>query len=102
MPTYIMLTSMTSEGSQRLHSEPDRLNEVNEEVAELGCRVVTQYATLGPYDFVTVIEAPDNETIAVLSAGLSSRGTISVLTMAAMPTADFLGRLKAHTNFGKR
>jgi uncharacterized protein with GYD domain len=51
---------------------------------------------------VTVIEAPDNETIAVLSAGLSSRGTISVLTMPAIPTADFLGRLKAHSNFGKR
>src|SRR6476620_8242745 len=102
MPTYIMLTSMTSEGSQRLHSEPDRLNEVNEEVAELGCRVITQYATLGPYDFVTVIEAADNETIAVLSAGLSSRGTISVLTMRAMPTAAFLGGLKAHTHCGMR
>jgi uncharacterized protein with GYD domain len=102
MPAYVMLTSMTSEGSQRLHADPDRLNEVNEEVAEFGCRVITQYATLGPYDFVTVIEAPDNETIAVLSAGLSSRGTLSVLTMPAVPTADFLGRLKARSNFGKR
>ena len=95
MPTYIMLTRLTAYGSQSLTQDPDRLSAVNEEVEGYRCRVLAQYATIGPYDFVNIIEAPDNETMAVLSAALSSRGTVSILTMPAVGVGDFVGRLKS-------
>jgi uncharacterized protein with GYD domain len=102
MPLYILMTTLTAEGSQSLHREPDRLQQVNEEIEEVGCKIVAQYATLGPVDFVTVIEAPDNETAAVVSSGLSSRGTVRITSLPAFPVADFLGRLKAQHQLGKR
>ena len=77
MPMYILLSTLTPEGSQTLHKNPDRLEEVNKEIADFGCKVVGQYATLGSYDFVSIIEAPDNETIAHLSVDLSSRAASS-------------------------
>ena len=70
MPTYIMLTTLTAQGAHTVHANPDRLAAVNDEVATFGCKVVAQYAVLGAFDFVTIIEAPDNETIAHLSVDL--------------------------------
>ena len=70
MPTYIMLTSLTAQGVQTLKANPDRLREVNRDVEELGAKVVHQWATLGPFDFVNVVEAPDAETIASVSRSL--------------------------------
>ena len=67
MPTYIMLSSLTAQGVQTLKSNPDRLREVNRDVEELGAKVVHQWATLGPFDFVNVVEAPDAQTIARVS-----------------------------------
>jgi uncharacterized protein with GYD domain len=90
-----MLTSLTAEGSKTLTSHPDRVRALNEEVRDYDCRVVAQYATLGPYDFVNIVEAPDNETIAVLSAALGARGTVTALTMPAVSVGDLLGRLKS-------
>jgi len=58
MPTYILLSTLTSEGRQTLLDHPDRLELVNKEISELGCKVIAQYAVLGPYDFVTTIDAP--------------------------------------------
>jgi uncharacterized protein with GYD domain len=94
MTTYIMLTKLTADGSRTMHDQPDRVRAVNEEVEELGCKVVDQYATLGPYDFVTIIEAPDNDAMLRLSAGLGARGTMQILTLPAVPVADFVGGLK--------
>ena len=59
MPTYLMLTNLTAEGVRTLKNNPGRVAEVNKEVEQIGARVVAQYATLGQYDFVTVVEAPD-------------------------------------------
>ena len=95
MPTFIMLTTLTAEGSKTLTSHPDRVRTVNEELQDYGCRVVAQYAVLGPYDFVNIVEAPDNETIAVLSAALAARGSVTALTMPAVAVGDLLGRLKS-------
>jgi uncharacterized protein with GYD domain len=95
VPTYIMLTSLTAEGSKTLTTHPDRVRAVNEELQEYGCRVVAQYATLGPYDFVNIVEAPDNESIAVLSAALAARGSVTALTLPAVAVGDLLGRLKS-------
>lgn len=94
MSIYIMLTRLTAEGSKTLKQQPDRVRAVNEEVREYGCEVIAQYATLGLYDFVNIIEAPDNETIAVLSSALASRGSVQILTLPAVAVGDLLGRLK--------
>jgi uncharacterized protein with GYD domain len=101
MPTYILLTTLTSEGAHTLHANPDRLVAVNDEVSKLGCKVVEQYAVLGAYDFVTIIEAPDNESVAHLSVDLSSRGTSRIETLAAIPLDALMEKLKGPAQLGK-
>src|SRR5260370_6397764 len=90
MPTYLLLSTLTPEGRQTLHKNPARLDEVNKEVAEFGCKIVAQYAVLGAYDFVTIIDATDNETAAHLSVDLASRGTVKITTLPAMPLQQFV------------
>jgi len=101
MPTYVMLTTLTAEGAHTVHANPDRLNAVNDEVASFGCSVVAQYAVLGAYDFVTIIEAPDNETIAHLSVDLGSRGTAKFETLPAIPVEALIGKLKSPNQLGR-
>ena len=101
MATYIMLTTLTSEGAHTLHASPDRLIAVSEEVAQFGCRVIAQYAVLGAYDFVTIVEAPDNETIAHLSVDLGSRGTAKIQTLPAISTDDLMAKLKGPAQLGR-
>jgi len=101
MPTYILLSTLTPEGRQTLHRNPDRLEEVNKEIADFGCKVIAQYAVLGSYDFVSIIEADDNETIAHLSVDLGSRGTVHITTLPAIPTAQFRDKLKGPRQMGR-
>jgi len=84
VPTYIVLSTLTSEGRETLKSKPERIKEVNKEIESLGVKVTAQYAVLGPYDFVNVIEAPDNETVARASVHLGSRGTVQLMSMPAI------------------
>lgn len=94
MPTYILLSTLTDEGAATLKYRPDRLREVNQEIQALGAEVQRQYATLGPYDFVNIVEAPDNATIARVSIELSSRGSVRILTLPAVPIDEFIESLK--------
>ncbi len=94
MATYILLSTITEEGAETIKENPDRIKEVNKEVEALGVRVLSQYAVLGPYDFVTVVEAPDNETVARVSAELAARGTVKIMTLPAIPIDAFIARLK--------
>ena len=93
MPTYILLTNLTAQGVQTLKSNPERLREVNRDVEELGAKVVQQWATLGPFDFVNVVEAPDNATIARVSVELGARGSATLQTMSALTIEEFLATL---------
>lgn len=86
MPTYVMLTNLTADGVRTLKNNPGRVAEVNREVEQIGARVVAQYATLGQYDFVTIVEAPDKKTMAKVSIELGSRGTMSSQTLTALPS----------------
>src|SRR4051795_5057783 len=61
MPTYILLTTLTSEGVQTIKNNPARIREVNREVEQLGAKVTSQWATLGRFDFINVVEAPRSE-----------------------------------------
>jgi uncharacterized protein with GYD domain len=88
MPTYVMLTNLTPEGVQTLKNNPTRVQEVNKEVEQLGVTVKHQWATLGQYDFITVVEAPDDATMAKVSIELGSRGTMSSQTLAALSGED--------------
>jgi uncharacterized protein with GYD domain len=88
MPTYVMLTNLTPEGVQTLKNNPGRVGEVNKEVEQLGVKVKEQWATLGQYDFITIVEAPDDQTMAKVSVELGSRGTMSSQTLSAMPAEE--------------
>ena len=88
MATYVMLTSLTDEGRKTVKSNPKRLKEVNQEVEAMGVKIIAQYALLGPYDFINILEAPDNKTISKVALELGSRGTLQTMTMAAMPVDD--------------
>ncbi len=78
---------------QTLKSNPDRLREVNRDVEELGAKVLHQWATLGPFDFVNVVEAPDDTTIAKVSVALGARGSAKLQTMSALTIDEFLSAL---------
>lgn len=93
MPTYVMLTNLTSEGVKTLKNNPGRVAEVNKEVEQIGAKVIAQYATLGQYDFVTVVEAPDEKTMAKVSVELGSRGTMTSQTLAALPADELASSL---------
>ena len=93
MPTYVLLSKLTPQGVQTLRSKPDRLREVNRDVEELGARVVHQWATLGPFDFVNVVEAPDSATIARVSVALGARGSARLQTLTALTIDEFLEAL---------
>ncbi len=93
MPTYILLSSLTDEGAETLKYKPERLTQVNEELKALGVEVKQQYAVLGPYDFVNIVDAPDNQTIARVSIEMASRGSVRILTMPAIDIAAFVESL---------
>ena len=94
MPNYILLSNLTDEGWNTVKEKPERIREVNKELQAYGVRVISQYAVLGPYDFVNIVEAPNNETIAKVSIELGSRGTIKILSMAAIPIDEFIAPVK--------
>ena len=94
MPVYILLSNLTDEGWKTIKEKPDRIKQVNRELENFGVKVLYQYATLGPYDFVNVVEAPDNKTIARVSIELGSRGTIQIKSMPAIPIDEFISTVK--------
>ncbi|MDW5564239.1 MAG: GYD domain-containing protein [Methanomassiliicoccus sp.] len=94
MPEYVVLSRLTAEGRKTLSTNPDRLLEVNEEISKMGAKVMRQYALLGKYDFLTILEAPDNETMAKIMVQLGARGSLETVTFAAMNIDDFLASLK--------
>ena len=93
MPTFVMLSTLSPEGVQTLKSNPSRIREVNKEIEQLGVTVKAQWAVLGQYDFVNIIEAPDEKTVARASMELGSRGTARYETLPAIPVDDFIAAL---------
>ncbi|MCW4051331.1 MAG: GYD domain-containing protein [Candidatus Bathyarchaeota archaeon] len=94
MAKYILLSTLTSDGLMTLKTKPERITEVNKEVEKHGVKVLEQYAVLGPYDFVSLVEAPDNESVFKMSVDLGSRGTIKILSMPATKIDDLIKSLK--------
>jgi len=100
MGTYIMMSTLTDEGRKTLKERPDRLQAVNKEVESMGARVMSQYAVLGGYDFVNIIDAPTNEVMARISMELGARGTIKVTTFPAMAISAFVEMLQGSSPGG--
>jgi uncharacterized protein with GYD domain len=94
MAKFLMLTTLTDEGRKTISENPGRIKEVNKEVEAMGAKILAQYAVLGPYDFVNVIEAPSNEAVSKVAIALGSRGTLQTMTLAAMDVDAFIGSLK--------
>jgi uncharacterized protein with GYD domain len=90
---YIMLSTLTDEGRKTIKMRPERIKEVNKEIEKMGVKVLEQYAVLGPYDFVNIVEAKNNETISRVSIELGSRGTVKIMTLAAIPVDKFEKKL---------
>jgi uncharacterized protein with GYD domain len=94
MPIYILLSTLTSEGRKTIKERPERIKEVDKEIEAFGAKVLQQYAVLGKYDFVNIVEAPSNEAILRVSIELGSRGTVQIVSMPAKPIDEFLTMLK--------
>ena len=93
MSVYVMFTKLTDEGRKTLKNNPDRVKEVSKEVEKMGAKVIAQYAVIGEYDFVTILEASTNDAIARVSVELGSRGTIQIETHAAIPVFEFIEKM---------
>ncbi len=94
MAKFVMLATLTDEGRKTIMENPGRIKEVNKEVEAMGTKILAQYAVLGPYDFVNILEAPSNEVISRVAVSLGARGTLQTMTMAAMDVDTFIGSLK--------
>ncbi|MBA7699239.1 Glutamine synthetase and cystathionine beta-lyase binding protein [subsurface metagenome] len=94
MPTYVMLTKLTVWGRKTIKERPERIKEVNKEVEAMGARIIGQYALLGPYDFVNILDAPDDATISRVAVELGSRGTLETMTLSAITLNEFIANLR--------
>lgn len=94
MAKFVMLTTLTDEGRKTIKDNPERIKEVNKEVEALGVKILAQYALLGPYDFVNVLDAPSSEAVSKVAIALGARGTLQTMTMCAMDVDDFVAGLK--------
>ncbi|GCC11452.1 GYD domain protein [archaeon] len=94
MGLYVVLSKLTDEGAKTLRLKPERVKEVNHELEKMGVKVLSQYLTLGKFDFVNIVEAEDNTVIAKAMIELASRGTVRTMTLPAMPVDEMLEKLK--------
>jgi uncharacterized protein with GYD domain len=94
MAHYVILSTLTDEGRKTIKQKPERILEVNKEIEKMGVKVLKQYAVLGPYDFVNIVEAHDTETVMKMSAEIGSRGSVQMMTLAALPIEEFVKKIK--------
>jgi uncharacterized protein with GYD domain len=94
MATYVMLTTLTPEGRKSLKKNPGRIWEVNKEIAQMGAKIIAQYKILGPYDFINIVEAENNNVISRVAIELGSRGTLQPIIMAATSIEDFVKEIE--------
>jgi len=94
VPIYVLLSTLTSEGRKTIKERPERIKEVNKEIEAYGAKILQQYSVLGRYDFVNIVEAPNNEAITKVSIEFGSRGTIHISSMPAIPIDEFIALIK--------
>ena len=93
MPIYIMISTLTDDGRKTIKKHPERIEEVNREIENMGAKVLAQYAVLGQYDFISILDAANNEAIAKISIDLGARGTVQIVTLPAIPVDEFIAKM---------
>jgi uncharacterized protein with GYD domain len=88
-----MISTLTDDGRKTIKKHPERIEEVNREIENMGAKVLAQYAVLGQYDFINILDAPNNEAIAKISIDLGSRGTVQIVTLPAIPVDEFISKM---------
>lgn len=94
MALFVMLTTLTDEGRKTIKTNPERIRQVNKEVESMGVKILSQYALLGQYDFINILEAPDQQSVVRVSMELGARGTLTPMTLSAMTLDEFIKSLK--------
>jgi len=94
MPYYVILSNLTDEGRKAIKQKPERIQEVNREIEAMGVKILRQYAVMGPYDFVNIVEAPDNETVMRMSVEIGSRGSVQLMSLPAVPVEEFIKKIR--------
>ncbi len=94
MPHYVIMSTLTDEGRKTIKQKPERIQEVNKEIEKMGIKVLYQYALLGAYDFMSVVEAPGNEAVMKMSVDLGSRGSVQMMSLPALAVEDFIKKIK--------
>lgn len=94
MPHYLILSTLTDEGRRTIKQKPERIVEVNKEIEAMGIKVQKQYALLGQFDFASIVEAPNNETIMKMSVEIGARGSVQIVTLPALPIEEFIKKVK--------
>lgn len=94
MPTFIMLSTLGPDGAATVRENPERIKAVSGEVEAMGVKVIAQYALLGQYDFLNIIEAPDEKAMAKVAMSLAARGTLKSTTLTALPIDDFIAAMR--------
>jgi uncharacterized protein with GYD domain len=94
MPTYVMLSTIGPDGWATIREKPDRIRGVTAEVEAMGLTVIAQYAVMGQYDFVNIIEAPDEATMARAAVMLAARGTMRSTTLQALGIEELITALE--------
>lgn len=94
MPHYVIMSNLTDEGRKTIKQKPERIQEVNKEIEKMGIKVLYQYALLGSYDFMSVVEAPSNEAVMKMSVDLGSRGSVQMMSLPALAVEDFIKKIK--------
>ncbi len=94
MALFVMMTTLTDEGRKTIKTNPERIRQVNKEVEAMGVKIVMQYALMGQYDFINILEAPDNQSVVRVSMELGARGTLIPMTMSALTLDEFIKALK--------
>lgn len=93
MPKFVMLSTLGPDGHARLRDNPERLREVNADVESMGVKVIHQYALLGQFDFLNILEAPDELVMAKVATTLAARGTLKTWTLTAIEVEDFIATM---------
>lgn len=94
MPHYVILSNLTDEGRRTIKQKPERIHEVNREIEAMGVKILKQFVVMGPYDFVNIVEAPDNEAVMRMSVEIGSRGSVQLMTLPAVPVEEFIRKIK--------
>jgi len=91
---YVILSKLTDKGAETLFQKPERVKEVNKELEGMGVKVIHQYFVLGDYDFLNIVEAPDEKTLVKALINLNMRGTIRTITYRIIPVDEVIEMLK--------